>query len=178
MTQTLEERFRNNLLCVVDSIEDACKNSNNPPVQPHVFSLLKTALENIPMKDTLNYFANHTWKYWMQIHDKNEHFIRNNVDVVLGVSEMDESVRKTIRSIINNEKMSRIIDIIKEDDARLLKQGTEEDELTMPYIWNALNGMVKKAIEHTIVERRKNAQAISGATYDLSEYAAKFNVHV
>lgn len=173
MADRFDLKFVNNCSVILETMRDACGSVTNPPIDPAIFSMIETALNNMDPISMIKYYANETHKYWDKIKERDESFICSNVDLILNSVNIDPGMRNIVLSIINNEKMSKVISIIKAADEKLRKTHPNE-ETSLDYIWRAMEGMVKLSIKYTVNERTKNPNSVPGATYNLAVMSSKW----
>lgn len=174
MADRLEDKFVNNCRAILETMRDACGDVANPPVDPGVFRLIDTALNVVDPTSMIRYYATETHKYWDQIKMHDEGFICSNVDIILNSVNMNEETRKIVKGIINNEKMTRVVKLMKDADAKLKVQGYEDDDLAINYIWKAMEALVRLSIKYVIRERSKDPNALPRATYNLASMQAQW----
>jgi len=173
MADRFDLKFVNNCGAILETMRDACSSVRNPPIDPSIFSMIETAMNNMDPITMLKYYANETHMYWDKIKERDESFICSNVDLILNSVNIDQGTKNIVLSIINNEKMSKVIDLIKVADERL-KKTHPETETSLDYIWRAMEGMVKLSIKYTMQERTKDPKAVSGASYNLAVMSSKW----
>lgn len=174
MVESFELKFVNNCRAILETMKEACTGIANPPIDVGVFFMIDVGLSNMDAEGMIRYYANETHKYWDKVKIHDESFICNNVDLILNSVKIDDNFRKLILSLINNDKMQSVINIMKKNDEIMKKNGYSDDDLSLNYIWRAMEALVKLSIKYTTYRRTINPSDIPGATYELASMTAKW----
>lgn len=168
-SDTLASKFVSNCRAILDVFSDTCSRVSNPPIETTTFGIVDVALSVVDGESMLKYYARETSKYWDKIEQKDESYVCNNVDVILNSVQIDPNTRNLINSLINSEKMSKIVDLINKND-----RGVPEEDRDMTYIWQAMSALVRLSIKYVEACRLKNPSALPDIKFDVKEMKSKY----
>lgn len=127
------------------------------------------ALNAVDGESMLKYYARETSMYWDKIEQKDESYVCNNVDVILNSVNIDSTTRDLINSLINSDKMGKVVELINKND-----KGIPEEDKDMTYIWKAMSALVKLSIKYVETCRLKNSQALPEIKFDVKLMKSKY----
>lgn len=166
---TLATKFVSNCRAILDVFSYTCSRVSNPPIDKSTFGIVDVALSVVDGESMLKYYARETSKYWDKIEQKDESYVCNNVDVILSSVQIDPSTRELINSLINSDKMSKVVDLINKNDKSL-----PEEDKDMTYIWEAMSALVRLSIKYVELCRSKDPNALPDIKFNVSQMKAKY----
>lgn len=165
----LSSKFVSNCRAILDVFSDTCSKVANPPIAVTTFNIVDIALGAVDGESMLKYYARETSMYWDKIEQKDESYVCNNVDVILNSVNIDPGTRELINSLINSDKMSKVVDLINKND-----RGVPEEERDMTYIWEAMSALVRLSIKYVDYTRLRNPQALPEIKFDVKQMKARY----
>lgn len=168
-SSNLASKFVSNCRAILDVFSDTCSKTANPPIETTTFGLVDVALSVVDGESMLKYYARETSKYWDKIAQKDESYVCNNVDVILNSVQMDSGTRDLINSLINSDKMSKVVQLINKND-----RGLPEEDRDMTYIWEALSALVRLSIKYVDECRSKDPNALPEIKFNVKEMKNKY----